>query len=433
MEIISEMCNFFNCYIHCWVSLAEAAGSQQWQDVASSLSHKILGLLMHVHWGRAGKSHPKALFIAANTGFACSWGFPFPGAQPNSSERMLLLCHGTTRFLSQHCIQQQHQRQAPARLQGTHRRMVLCLTKNHRLRFPCLGFQRKLPAPSPRLRHETAELQASCRSFQQNPRGKKIKQISFPPWRTVTEWQAPGEPPEVSQCPTGSVYHVSDADISPFTDCVSLLSSVTTAPQFCSSGSWRLVNCARISALPEGSSTALLKTCSVKTLVACMPPAPPWGPAVLRWHQVMSPSVKEQQRKSLSWVGEEMNPGSRASSEMQIALQILSINYRAWASCWSHGENRPLAHIKFNGVWTPNSLSLFENQNPTFSRYICGQVKSLIPLQTATFLQHCVQQSQELSLRWWGVFLILSMGSRKEVGSDMWLAEVCTESSMDRL
>lgn len=104
---------------------------------------------------------------------------------------------------------------------------------------------------------------------------------------------------------------------------------------------------------------------------------------------------------------------------MQIALQILSINYRAWASCWSHGENRSLAHIKFNGVWTPDSLSLFENQNPTFSRYICGQVKSLIPLQTATFLQHCIQQSQEPSLRWWGVFLVPSVGSRKETGSDI--------------
>lgn len=146
-------------------------------------------------------------------------------------------------------------------------------------------------------------------------------------------------------------------------------------------------------------------------------------------HTSVSPPVKEQQRKSLSWVGEEINPGSRASSEMQIALRVLSINYRAWASRWSRGENRPLARIKFNGVWTPNSLSLFGNQNPTFSRYICGQVKSLIPLQTATFLQHCVQQSQEPSLRWWGAFLMLCVGSRKEA----WIAEVWAGSSMDRL
>lgn len=136
-------------------------------------------------------------------------------------------------------------------------------------------------------------------------------------------------------------------------------------------------------------------------------------------HTSVSPSVKEQQRKRHSWVGEEMNPGSRALSEMQLALQVLSINYRAWASRWSLRENRPLAHIKFNGVWTPNSLSLFENQNPTFSRYICGQVKSLIPLQTATFLEHCVQQSRELSLRWWGIFLMPSVGSRKKAGGDM--------------
>lgn len=151
MEIISEMCNFFNCYIHCWVPLAEAADSQQWQDVASSPPCKILGLLVHVHWGRAGKSHLKALSIAASTGFASSWGFPFPGTQPSSSERMLLLCHGTARVLSQHCIQQQHQRQALARLQVTHRRMVLCFTENHGLRFLYLGFQRKIPAPSSRL------------------------------------------------------------------------------------------------------------------------------------------------------------------------------------------------------------------------------------------------------------------------------------------
>lgn len=68
MEIISEMCDFFNCYIHWWVPLAEAADSQQWRDVASSLPRKVLGLLMYVHWGRAGKSHPRARFIAASTG-----------------------------------------------------------------------------------------------------------------------------------------------------------------------------------------------------------------------------------------------------------------------------------------------------------------------------------------------------------------------------
>lgn len=135
---------------------------------------------MHVHRGRAGRSHSKALFKAANADFASHCGFPYSGAQPSSSERMLLLCRGTTRILSWHYIQQWHRRRAPARLQGTHRSTVLCLTENHRLRFLCLGFQRKLPAPSPRLWDETAELQMSCHSFQQNPRGRKIKQISFP-------------------------------------------------------------------------------------------------------------------------------------------------------------------------------------------------------------------------------------------------------------
>lgn len=72
-----------------------------------------------------------------------------------------------------------------------------------------------------------------------------------------------------------------------------------------------------------------------------------------------------------------MNPGSCASSEMQITLQVLSINYRAWASHWSCRENRSLAPINFNGVWTPNSLSLFENQNHSFFRNIRGQVKCL--------------------------------------------------------
>lgn len=106
--------------------------------------------------------------------------FSYSGAQPSSSERMLLLCRGTTRILSWHYIQQWHRRRAPARLRGTHRSTVLCLTENHRLRFLCLGFQRKLPAHSPRLWDETAELQTSCHFFQQNPRGRKIKQISFP-------------------------------------------------------------------------------------------------------------------------------------------------------------------------------------------------------------------------------------------------------------
>lgn len=113
---------------------------------------------------------------------------------------------------------------------------------------------------------------------------------------------------------------------------------------------------------------------------------------------------------------------------MQIALQILSINYRAWASFWNHRENRPLAHIKFNGVWTPNSLSLFENQNPTFSRYICGQVKSLIPLQTATFLHHCIQHSQE-SPSIGGVFSSCYLWDPGKKWGVTWLAE----SSMNRL
>lgn len=38
---------------------------------------------------------------------------------------------------------------------------------------------------------------------------------------------------------------------------------------------------------------------------------------------------------------------------MQIDLQVLSINYKAYASRRSRREKRPLAPIKFNGVWTP--------------------------------------------------------------------------------
>lgn len=119
-----------------------------------------------------------------------------------------------------------------------------------------------------------------------------------------------------------------------------------------------------------------------------------------------------------------MNQGSCASSEMQIALQVLSINYRAWASRRSRRENRPLAPIKFNGIWTPNSLSLFENQNPSFFRNICGQVKSLVLLQAARFLQRCLQQSRELPPRRWGVLLMPSTGSREGAGGDVWIAEV---------
>lgn len=99
----------------------------------------------------------------------------------------------------------------------------------------------------------------------------------------------------------------------------------------------------------------------------------------------VSPSVSEQGRQSLFWVGGEMNQGWCTSSEMQFAIQVLSINYRAWASCRSRGENRPLAPIKFNGVWTPNSLSLFENQNASSFRNARGQVKSLVPLQAEDF------------------------------------------------
>lgn len=150
----------------------------------------------------------------------------------------------------------------------------------------------------------------------------------------------------------------------------------------------------------------------------------------------VSPSVREWGRERLSWGGggeNEMNPGSRASSEMQIALQVLSINYRAWASRRSHGENRPLAPIKFNGIWTPNSLSLFENQNPSFFRNTCGQVKSLFPLHTARFLQRGLQQSRELSPRRWGVFLVPSTGSGEGAGGDVRIAEIRAGSSTDTL
>lgn len=64
---------------------------------------------------------------------------------------------------------------------GTHilqGRMVLCLTENHGLSFFCLSFQRKLPAPSPRLQDDTAELQTSCHSFQQETR--KLSRSLFP-------------------------------------------------------------------------------------------------------------------------------------------------------------------------------------------------------------------------------------------------------------
>ena len=128
-----------------------------------------------------------------------------------------------------------------------------------------------------------------------------------------------------------------------------------------------------------------------------------------------------------------MNTGFRASSEMQIALQVLSINYRPWASHQSRRENRPLAPIKFNGIWTPNSLSLFENQNPGFFGNICGHVKSLVPLQTARFLQCWLQQSWELSPRRWGVFLVPSAGSREGAGSDVWVVEVWAGSKMDTM
>lgn len=126
-----------------------------------------------------------------------------------------------------------------------------------------------------------------------------------------------------------------------------------------------------------------------------------------------------------------MNPGLCASSEMQITLQVLSINFRAWASCWSCRENRSLAPINFNGIWTPNSLSLFENQNHSFFRNIRGQVKCLVLQQTVRFLQHWLQQSWELSPRHWGVFLVPSTGFREGAGSDVWILEVWAGSSTD--
>lgn len=140
----------------------------------------------------------------------------------------------------------------------------------------------------------------------------------------------------------------------------------------------------------------------------------------------VSPSVREWGRENLSWVGEEMNPGLCASLGMQIALQVLSINYRAWASRQSCRENRPLAPIKFNGVWTPNSLSLFENQNPSFFRNVCGQVKSLVPLQTARFLP-CWQRSPPGTGMF---FLVPSVGSGEGAGGDVQVAEVWAGSSV---
>lgn len=132
----------------------------------------------------------------------CSWqpalvlpvprGFPFPGAQPGSSEMMMLVHCGTMRILSQDCVrlrwtqrsatpcEQRQRRRAPARLQGTRRDTPVRLTENHRLNFFALLSKEKLPAPSPRRWDETVELWTSWCSFQQNPGGRKIKQNTFP-------------------------------------------------------------------------------------------------------------------------------------------------------------------------------------------------------------------------------------------------------------
>lgn len=335
------------------------------------------------------KSHPRALFIATSTGFATSWGFPFPVVQPSSSERMLLLCRGTTRILSWPCTHQWHQRWAPARHRGTHRNMVLYLAENHILRFLCLGFQVKLPAPSPRLWDETAELQMSSHSFQQNPRDRKMKQISFPQRRTVKEWLAPGKPPEVSRCPTGSVCHVSNAGVSPFADWAPALPRVTAAPQFCSAGSCGQVNSARTSALPEGSSTALVKTCSVKPLAVCMPPAPPWGPAALAWHQVMSPTP--QCLPLLKSSKGKASPGwGRKWIQAHVLRQRCKLFYKSWALIIEPGLLAGAAGK--TGPWLTLNLMAFGHAIPL------AYLKTRIPLSPDIYVvrwnpsSHCRQR-----------------------------------------
>lgn len=132
--------------------------------------------------------------------------------------------------------------------------------------------------------------------------------------------------------------HVLGACSSPCAGRAPLLLCVPAAPWSRSAGGWSQVHRARISALQGELSSAPIKTCSVKPSAACMPPASPRGPAALGWDEGKSPPPQclpllgSREGTSSPGCGGEMNPGSRASSEMQIALQVLSINYRAWAS-----------------------------------------------------------------------------------------------------
>lgn len=213
MEIISEMYNFFNCCIHCWMPLAEAPDSHaavgRWWHISAMQDFGIAGVWPQRE-STMRKMSPQDPVHSSQHWFCQSLGgFPFPGAQPGSSEMMMLVHCGTMRILSQHCVQlrwtersatsceQRQQRRAPARLQGTHRDAPVRLTENHRLNFFALLSKEKLPAPSPRLWDETVELWTGWCSFQQNPGGRKIKQNSFPRWMTVKEWPAPGKTPKI--------------------------------------------------------------------------------------------------------------------------------------------------------------------------------------------------------------------------------------------